>query len=89
MPEIKLTIDCGEELCRNCRFIIRNPWNGKALSFCKLFHGKDLKQKGRGFVRCRECLDAETKVPAAPTIGTAKVLPGVGTVQYVEPYEPA
>ena len=63
MPEIKLTIDCGEKLCGNCRFQLRYRRH------CEAF-GKDLEEhkiskRKKSCLRCQECLDAQAVCEAA------------------------
>ena len=57
MPEIKLTIDCGEKLCGNCRFQLRYRCHCEA--FSRDLEEHKISKRKKSHVRCRECLDAE------------------------------
>jgi len=78
MPEIKLTIDCGEKLCGDCHFRGFNSELYRYYPYCEAFR-KDLEEhriskRKKGFVRCRECLDAETKETAETCKTTSTVI---------------
>ena len=59
MPEIKLTIDCEEKLCGNCHFQFRYRRHCEA--FSKDLEEHKISKRKKPYVRCQECIDAETK----------------------------